>query len=144
MTRSSERYGEVTHLWCEHTVPIDGPCKSRVVALWYLEETVITHCRTLFIRSCLRSPSAGYVQVIRPFVDRCSNGLPFAHNKLHGSRRYRAVHGDIAGLYEHSDGGVEGQHRRQCRRSPQIRERQRWIAKAQRTASFQHTLPALP
>jgi hypothetical protein len=105
--------------------------------------TDITHCRTLFIRSCPRSPSAGYVQVIRPFVDRCSNGLPFAHNKSRGSRRYMAVHCDIAGPYEHSDGGGEGQHRRQCRRPPQIGERQRWIAKAQRTASFQHTLPAL-
>jgi hypothetical protein len=77
---------------------------------------------------------ARYLQVIRPFVERGSNGLPFAHNKSHGSRRYRAAHGDIAGRCERSDGGGEGQHRKQCTRSPRTGERERCVAKAQRTA----------
>lgn len=50
--------------------------------------------------------------MIRRFVERCPNGLPFAHNKSRGSRRYRAVHSDIAGPCEHSGSGPEGQHRK--------------------------------
>jgi hypothetical protein len=83
-------------------------------------------------------------RVSPPRKRRLSNGLPFAHNKSHGSRRYRAVRGDIADPCEHSGGGSEGQHRKQCRRSPQTTERQRCVRKAQRTASFQHTLPSPP
>jgi hypothetical protein len=76
---------------------------------------------------------ARHLQVIRPFVERGFNGLPFAHNKSHGSRRYRAAHGDIAGRCERTGGG-EGQHRKQCTRSPRTGERERCVAKAQRTA----------
>jgi hypothetical protein len=88
------------------------------------------------------SEPARYFQVIRPFVARGSNGLPFAHNRSHGSRRYRAADGDIAGRCERTGGGGEGRHRQQCRRSPPTRER--CVAKAQRTTSFQHTPPAPP
>jgi hypothetical protein len=54
-----------------------------------------------------------------------------------------AVYADIAGLYEHIDAD-EGQHRRQGRPPPSVRERQLLIVKAQRTAFFQHTLSAVP
>ena len=54
---------------------------------------------------------------------------------IHGSKRYKAVRDDTAGLCEHSGGGGEGRHRKQCRRSPQTTERGRYVAKAQRTAS---------
>jgi hypothetical protein len=52
------------------------------------------------------------------------------------------VHDDIAGPCEYSGGGGERQHTMQCRRSPQKGKRQRCVRKAQRTASYQHTLPA--
>jgi hypothetical protein len=94
----------------------------------------ITHYLILFTR--IRPPVS--VGTLRPsdstFVERGSNGLPFAHNKSPDSRRYRAVHGHIAGRCERSGGDGEGQHRKQCTRSPRIGERERCVAKAQRIA----------
>jgi hypothetical protein len=87
----------------------------------------LTSCQNFLLRSS--------------FMDQL-NGLPFVHNKAHGSRRYRVVNDDTAGPCEHSGGAGEEQHSKQCKRSPQKRERQRWVLKAQRTASFQDTLPS--
>jgi hypothetical protein len=87
----------------------------------------LTSCQNFLVRSS--------------FIDQF-NGLPFVHNRVHGSRRYRVVNDDTADPCERSGGAGEEQRSKQCRLSPQKRERQRWVRKAQRTASFQDTLPS--
>jgi hypothetical protein len=106
-------------------VDLFTPSRTRTVKRLY---------RTLSIRVRLPASTVRYVEGSRPFVERGSSGLPFAHNKSRGSKRCRAAFGDITGLYERNDGGGEGQHRKQCWRSPHTGERERCVAEARRTA----------